>query len=237
MSYNWNFTRCASLITARNETYGMRYLTLCGAALLLGLELPAQENSTQEQNGPAVPVAAKSTTAAPLTVGKRFEIYLKDTYDPLTFVGAAFSGGIDQLRNEPHEWEQGGRGYARRFGSWFGQVGIKDTIQFGVAALDGEDPRYHPSKRKGMWARSCYAVGQTFFPYKAKGGRMLAYSMVTGALSSGLIANAWYPDSRNSWGDGLARGGALVSGDIGNNLFQEFWPDIKAKVFRRKKGP
>jgi hypothetical protein len=203
----------------------MKNLAWCGLALLLVLKLQAQEAA----------VPGRDPAPVPLTVGKRFQIYLKDTYGPLTFLGAGFSGAIDHLRNEPPEWKQGAEGYGRRSGSWFGQVGIKDTIEFGVAALDGEDPRYRRSKRKGVWGRSYDASLQTIFRYRVGGGRTFAFSVAAGALSSGLIANAWYPDSRSSWGDGLVRGSALITGDVGNNLFQEFWPDIKAKIFHRKK--
>ncbi len=66
---------------------------------------------------------------------------------------------------------------------------------------------------------------------------MFAFSAVAGSFSSGLISNAWYPDSANHWRDGLVRGAGLLGGDAAANLFHEFWPDIKTKVFRRKRVP
>ncbi len=171
---------------------------------------------------------------SPLTLHRRFRVYLEDTYSPLTLAGSGFSAAISHWSDEPPEWQQRAPGFARRYGSWFGQAAIKDTIEFGVAALDGEYPRYCASKRKGIWARSYDAMAQTIFPYKAKGGRMFAVSGVLGSFSSGLISNAWYPDSGNNWRDGLVRGAGLFGGDVASNLFHEFWPDIKSKVFRRK---
>ncbi|MBI3667034.1 MAG: hypothetical protein HY236_12575 [Acidobacteria bacterium] len=150
---------------------------------------------------------------------------------------AGFSAGFDQLRDEPTEWKQGGQGYGRRFGSWFGRGAIDGTIQSGVAILDGEDPRYRRSTKKGFWARSMAAAFQSMFPYTTRGGRTFAFSRVAGSFSSGFISNAWYPDSLSHTSDALARGARGLGGDVGNAVFLEFWPDIKKKLPHRKRKP
>ncbi|MBI3693800.1 MAG: hypothetical protein HY238_03025 [Acidobacteria bacterium] len=161
-------------------------------------------------------------------------MYLSDAYGPLAFPGPAFWAAVDQARNEPFEWKQGGEGYGRRFGSKFGRNGIESTIEFGVGAIHGEDLRYRPSQRKGLLARSYDAAFQTIFPMTTRGRRTLSVARLGGAFGSGLISNAWYPDRRSNWGDGLLRGASALGGDVGVNVFREFWPDIKKKFLHRK---
>jgi hypothetical protein len=217
----------------------MRWTIICGLALLFDLGLQAQGPRPGQASVPSdspdlsSPQSQPSATPLPpLTAGTRFKTYLENAYGPLTLAEVALSAGIDQQRNEPPEWEQGGKGYGRRFGSWFGRSTISQTIQLGVGALDGEDPRYHPSKRKG-WARAYDAALQTLIPYKANGGRTFGFSRAAGWLGSGLISNAWYPDRLNTTGDGLVRSLGMIGNDVGTNVLTEFWPDIKKKIFRR----
>ncbi len=213
----------------------MRSLVACGGVLLAGFGLRAQEAQPEKSVDPPALIgpASQVSPLPPLTMGKRVKIYAWEACGPQTFAGVALSAAFDQWRNEPPEWRQGGEGFGRRYGSWFGRNAIKETIQFGVAAVDGEDTRYRPSRRKDLLGRSYDAAVQTMFPYTTRGGRTLAVSRLAGAFGSGFISDAWYPDSRTNPGDAAARGATLLSGDVLNNLLYEFWPDIKKKVLHR----
>ena len=178
--------------------------------------------------------SSPSPSLPPLTLEKRFQFYLSDAYGPLSYPGPALWAAIDQARNEPFEWKQGGQGYGRRFGSKFGRNGIESTIKLGVGIIDGEDPRYVPSQRKGLLARSYDAAFQTVFPKTTRGGRTLSFARLAGAFGSGLISNAWYPDRQTAWGDGLFRGASSFGGGVGIRVFREFWPDMKKKILHRK---
>ena len=197
--------------------------SICAAVLaLLCAGLQAQSPSSP---APSLP---------PLTLDKRFQIYLSDAYGLLSLPGPAFWAAIDHSRNEPFEWKKGTKGYGRRFGSKFGRNGFENTIEFAVGAIDGEDPRYRPSQRKGLLARSYDAAFQTIFPMTTRGRRTLSFARLGGAFGSGLISNTWYPDRQSTWGDGLLRGASALGGDVGVNVFREFWPDVKKRVFRRQ---
>src|SRR5690349_20161254 len=47
----------------------------------------------------------------PLTQHERSLLYLKTMANPLGYIKAGFSGGIDQWKDKPPEWEQGFSGY------------------------------------------------------------------------------------------------------------------------------
>lgn len=167
-----------------------------------------------------------------LSVEDRFKIYRHTILRPYSIAGPAFGAGIGQWENEPPEWGQGTAGYARRFASGMGRHLISETIRFGVAAVDGEDPRYYPSKDKGVWKRSLHAVGETFFSHTLDGGRMPAYSRILGTYGAAFIANSWYPNSRATTGYALRRGSTSLASSVGFHLFQEFFPRKKFKMLR-----
>jgi hypothetical protein len=182
-----------------------------------------------------VPAAAPAVLP-PLTFGGRFEDYLFRAYGPLTLLGAGFSAGVAELRNDPSPWGRGGSAFGRRYASLAGRNAISQTIQFGLGALDGEDPRYHRSLRHGFWGRGWDAAVQALVPYKVNGTRTFAFSRVGGWFGSGLISNYWYPAGVDTTGDGMVRGATMIASDVGTNMFREFWPDVKRKYLRRKIG-
>lgn len=211
---------------------------IAGLAMLYSFTLLAQDPHPIAPGDAPSTASLSSATAAltPLTFGKRVQICLMNTFGPGEIANAAFSAAVDQWRDEPPEWKQGAEGYGRRAGSWFGSAVVKNTIAFGLSSLDGEDIRYHPSGKHGFWKRSFASAYETFFPNTTRGGRTFAFSRVGAALSAGLISNTWYPDRLSNTEDGLLRGVITLGGDLGNNAFHEFWPDVRKKVLHRKRN-
>jgi len=171
--------------------------------------------------------------AQPLTVEEKFELYLEGTYGPGSWLASASTAGIRQWLGSPPEWEQGMKGYGRRFASSMGESAIKNTVQFGVGAALREDPRYFPSARRGVLSRAWHAVSFTFAPRNDNGERTVGVSRVAGALSSGFVSNTWYPERLSDTSHAISRTGITLGGDAAVNLFREFWPDIKRAVFGR----
>ena len=139
-------------------------------------------------------------------------------------VGPALGAGIGQWEDEPPEWGEGGEGYARRLVSGVGRHLIAETIRFGVAAADSEDPRYHPSEESGLWQRTRHVMVETFTSKTAGGTRIPAYSRFAGTYGAAFISNLWYPESRSTAGWALRRGSTALASSLGFNLFQEFAP-------------
>lgn len=214
----------------------MRLAIICAVVLLCGSGLCAQDSTSGQPPTPSgsVSPAPAPPPLPPLTARVRLEGYFYRAYGPFTLLGAGLTAGIAQIENDPGAWGRTGAGFGRRYGSLVGRNAISESIQLGLDALDGEDPRYHPSRRHGIVARGFDSAIQAFVPYKVHGGRTFAFSRAAGWFGSGLISNVWYPDGVNSPGDGLVRGTVMIASDVGNNLFWEFWPDVKRKFFHRK---
>ncbi len=178
---------------------------------------------------PATPTHA----VQPLTVEEKFRFCVEETYGPSSWLTSASKAGIRQWLDSPPEWEQGMKGYGRRFASSMGHRVIKNTVQFGVGAALREDPRYFPSARRGVLPRAWHAVTFTFAPRNDNGERTVGVSRVAGALSSGFVSNTWYPERLSDTSHALSRTGITLGGDAAKNLLREFWPDIKRAVFGR----
>ena len=73
--------------------------------------------------------------------------------------------------NWPKEWPQSLRGYGRRFGDVQAATAISSSIEAGLGSFWGEDPRYIPSGRKGIWPRARYAI-KTVFLAQGRDGQL-----------------------------------------------------------------
>ena len=121
----------------------------------------------QDQTGSSLPNAPSAYPRSPakvgsLTFGDRARIYKQALIRPYTLLGPALGAGIGQWEDEPPEWGPASDGYARRFASGVGRSVIAETIRFGFAAADGEDPRYHRSQESGVWNRARHVIAETF---------------------------------------------------------------------------
>jgi hypothetical protein len=188
------------------------------------MESSSQDTPTHTglPNAPSVSKASVSTSS--LTLADRFHIYGRTLLRPYSIVGPALGAGIGQWEDEPPEWGQGAKGYGRRIGSGMTRQFISETIRFGVAAADGEDPRYHRSQDSGIWPRARHAIVETFTSETADGSRIPAYSRFAGTYGAAFISNAWYPDSRATAGYALRRGSTALASSVGFHLFEEFIP-------------
>src|SRR5688572_11386159 len=89
--------------------------------------------------------------------GERFERYVKDTVGPLRLARITLSAGMDQWRDNPEEWEQGMKGYGKRFASSFGRNAIQQSVTYGLDEAFGLDTSFQRSSREGVFARVKHA--------------------------------------------------------------------------------
>jgi hypothetical protein len=156
--------------------------------------------------------------------------YRKKVLSPEAAGRSLASAGLNQARNYPHEWGQGGVGFAKRAGSAFGQHVIKESIEIPMANALHQNLHYQRSNLNGTWPRLKYAVTSTFIvPRTDKPGKTVATSRVAGNFGAGLISRAWMPASAAGVGAGLAAGGAGLGVDVGVHVAREFWPENKPK--------
>jgi hypothetical protein len=181
-------------------------------------------------------VAGQTPTASdpyvPLSVGEKAKVFGSRVIVPSAFAKSAFSAGIAQWRDSPHEWGQGMAGYGRRYGSRVGTRALENGIGFLTAAAVHEDPRYFFSGETGFWRRVHYAVETAVVTRTDSGNRTIALWRLSGNYGAQFVSNTWRPDRETHVSDTLIRGTISVGYDAASNVFKEFWPDIRRKVLR-----
>ncbi len=165
---------------------------------------------------------ATSLPAAAHRRSGKFRQYVKNTYSFSAVRGSALRAGIQHVRGRPREWGGGLAGYGRRFASSFGHHVVKASIETGVAAWRHENNAYVPSRQKGAWKRTRYAVVNTFVARKPNGRRTLSTSRLAGAMGSGMISRAWHPARYHTVASGVSTGGVSLGFNVGANVAREF---------------
>jgi hypothetical protein len=173
----------------------------------------------------------------PLTQRERTHLYLKTMVNPLGYLKAGFSAGIDQWRGKPPEWEQGASGYGKRFANIVGQYSIQRTVTFGLASALHEDNRYFNSGKKGLWPRTGYALASGLLSRHDDASLHLSISQVGGVAAGAFLSRFWLPPSQHSAGDAAISFGITMASNMGFGVVKEFLPDLgRALRKKRKQG-
>jgi hypothetical protein len=168
----------------------------------------------------------------PLTPRGKLKIMSDDALDRGTVALAALFGAEGQLTNANRSFGQGVTGFARYFGTSYGDLVIGDAMTEAVfPILLHQDPRYLRSGRGGTWARLGYAMGQIFWTHADSGRTQFNYSEVIGNSVAVAISNAYYTDNRTA-SNAVGKLGMQLGVDMAANILKEFWPDIQ-RAFKR----
>jgi hypothetical protein len=170
---------------------------------------------------------------APLSVREKARVFGHRVVAPTSLAKSAFTSGIDQWRDSPPEWGQGMAGYGRRYGSKTGTRAAENGIGFLTAAALHQDPRYFRSVETGVWRRTRYALERTVVTRSDNGRETIAIWNITAHYGAQFVSNIWRPDRVTPVPDTLARGSISMGYAAASNLFKEFWPDIRQRIFRR----
>jgi hypothetical protein len=179
----------------------------------------------------------KGSDFHPLTQRERTQLYLKTMVNPLGYIKAGFSAGIDQSKDKPPEWEQGASGYGKRFANIVGQYSIQRTVTFGLASGLHEDNRYFNSGKKGLWPRTGYAIASGILARHDDGSRHVSISQVGGVAAGAFLSRAWQPTSQYSAGDGAVSFGISMASNMGFSVVKEFLPDLGRVIAKKRKHP
>jgi hypothetical protein len=134
----------------------------------------------------------------------------------------------------PEEWGRTWSGFGKRYLAREVDVAISNTLEAGVGSIWGEEPRYIPSHRQGIWPRSRHAMKTVFLTQRRDGHLAPAWGRYLGNTLNNVIENAWLPPSVTTPGQTALRSANGFLGRLGGNLFDEFWPDVWRWLSRRQ---
>jgi hypothetical protein len=153
---------------------------------------------------------------------ERFDRYMKSTVGPFRIGWTGFSAGIHQWQDHPEEWEQGMKGYGKRYASAFGQNAIHQTVTYGLDEAFGLETGFVKSKREGFGPRLKDALIQNLTSRTRSGKRVISVPRFAGVYTGAIVAReAWYPE-RYSYKDGIRSGTTNLLTGFGINLVREF---------------
>jgi hypothetical protein len=188
---------------------------------------PGQLANQDAQTPPAPPTGTRPPDWERMSIKEKLDYDWKHLFDVQNIVYAGIGAAIDQARDRPSEWGQGGGAFAQRYGSHLGQYAIQRSIMFPVQAIDGEDTRYFPSRRNSYQGRVGDALLHTVWRRSDSGGHMPAYSEFFGDYGAAALSRLWWPDRFHNAGAIFTAGSDTLLIDAGINVLHEFTPDIK----------
>jgi hypothetical protein len=212
---------------------GLRLLAswVVAAALLVPA---AWSQSTAASPAGSDPEDPPLTAQRPLTREERFRWFAESTVGPKSLAAGVFSAGWGTAFNNPEEYGPHWDGFAKRYGMRLTGIATSNAIEAGLGSAWGEDPRYSAAGEGNPWSRIRHAAKMTVLANRADGSVGPAYARYAGVTGSNFLSNTWRVESDSTTGAALKRTGFGFAGKFISNVFDEFWPDVRRKVFGRK---
>jgi hypothetical protein len=179
-----------------------------------------------DQAQPVVPADAY----VPLSAVERVEWIIDGTVGPRSLAVGVLAAGLQPGFKLPRDWGWTWSGYGKRYGEREADVAISSTIEAGLGALWGEDPRYILSGRQGIWPRTRYALKTVLLAQRSDGRLAPAWGRYAGNTLNNVIENTWLPPSVTTWGQTTLRSANGFLGRAVGNLWNEFWPDVRKLI-------
>ena len=161
----------------------------------------------------------------------KFQLFLANTADPLSFIGAAWNAGTAQMSHDDKAYRMGAAGYGKRY-----SAAVTDNVTsaffstFLYPSLFHQDPRYYRLGSGGMKARLAHALVHRFVALSDSGNRMPNYSEWFGTVSSTAVSNLYHPGNLRGFGPSASRVGFSVANDVAWDVLREFWPEVAHKL-------
>ncbi len=173
--------------------------------------------------------------ALPLTSKQKYQLFFKSATDPWPFLLTAFTSGIDQAEDSFPDYDQGMKGYAKRFGASYTDYFTGNLLGNAVlASLLKEDPRYFQKGTGRVSTRILWAAGSTVWCKRDNGNWGPNYANVLGNLMGSAVSNLYYPESDRTAGGTIERGVTVTAEAIVGSEVIEFWPDLVRHHNRKK---
>jgi len=166
-----------------------------------------------------------------ITAQGRVNWFTISTIGPASLAGGVFSSGFGTLFHRPSGYDTRWDGFGERYGMRLTGISVGNAMEAGLGSLWGEDPRYFRSSSESFRGRMKNVVKMTFFAVNRNGQTMPAYARYIAIPGNNFLSNTWRDPSEANASSALIRTGLGFLGRLSGNAFEEFWPDVKNRVF------
>jgi len=162
--------------------------------------------------------------AAPLSSKQKFQLALRSTVDPVTFILTGAIAGAQQANNVFSGYGQGAQGYGKRYGADYADAVTSSFIGNAILpSLLKQDPRYFYKGTGSARSRILYAIANSVICKGDNGRWQPNYSDILGSLAAGGISNLYYPAQDRSGAALTFENAAIgIGAAAAANLLQEF---------------
>ena len=152
-----------------------------------------------------------------------------------TVEGLAYAG-LDQLRDQPVEWDRGWRGYGKRAASNVGEFYIQEGVTEGLAAVMNRPLDYTACGCRGTPERVWWALRGAVFDRTQHGHEALAIPRIAGAYVGSFAQASWRPSDSDRARVALVNSTTSLALGAVINLYHEFAPWSSGNKCRRSSG-
>jgi len=187
----------------------------------------------------------------PLTVGQKFRVVARGSFDPIQIVWYGALSGVSQAENSEAGYGQGAEGYGKRYGAYAADGTIENFFVGAIMpSLIHQDPRYFQKGQGSFSNRTEYAVSRIFVTRTDSGHSQFNYSEIVGAAIASAIStysyhphpgyhpepgvNVPYVASDRTWKNAASVWGSQVGYDTLTLVVKEFWPDIRRRIRKQR---
>ena len=169
----------------------------------------------------------------PITPRQSLRWFTTNTIDWSNLAGEVFLSAIGTAPNRPKEYGPHWGGFADRYGMSMTRSATGNAIEAGVGLILREDPRYFRVPDRPFKARVGNVIRLTFVARGHAGSFGPAYARYVAVFGDNFLSNSWRVRSEANSHDALLRASEGFGGLMVANAFEEFWPDIKMRVFHK----
>jgi hypothetical protein len=171
----------------------------------------------------------------------KFWLFVRDSTDPVAFLGAGWNAGVSQVEDTQPTFGRGFTGYLDRFGAQMaGQTSGNFFKDFLYPTIFSEDPRYYRLGTGSTKRRVIHAASHVVIAHNENGNKMFNFSEWLGDATVRVLTNTYLPDSRRGVGPVASSMADGMLDDMGYDILREFWPEIAKKFhlpFREQNEP
>jgi hypothetical protein len=173
----------------------------------------------------------KNVPYHPITPRQRLRWLVTNTIGPPHLAGGAISSAFGTALNRPVEYGPGWGGFGDRFGMRLTGVSTGNAMEASIGMIWREDPRYFRVPNEPFKARLLNIVKQTFYARRSDANFDPAYARFIAVFGNNFLSNTWRAQSEANNRDAAIRSLEGFAGRMASNAFEEFWPDLKSRVF------
>jgi hypothetical protein len=218
-----------SIVTVITSRWLVAIFSLLPAGTMAQPSAPADSGGRAGNEQAQQPTGPSTDTYVPISGAQRVEWIVDGTIGPRSLGVGILAASWRTGFNVPQEWGKTWSGFGKRYLEREADVAISNTIEAGLGAIWAEDPRYIPSGRHGVWPRARHALKTVFLAPRSNGHLAPAWGYYAGNVFNNVIENTWLPPSATTWGQTAVRGANGFLGRAADNLWEEFWPDVRRR--------